>query len=103
RADAHQFAMFTLHPMLVLQGVPAFIDSQFSDSAHIIADMVVVMSEMHLASLEHVKEVEAALAAGLNVAVVVPEGTSGRTHKATSRLISHLQLKKGNEGDPSIW
>jgi hypothetical protein len=28
RADAHQFAMFTLYPMVVLQGVPAFVDPQ---------------------------------------------------------------------------
>ncbi|GIL95002.1 hypothetical protein Vretimale_1115 [Volvox reticuliferus] len=81
RADAQHFAMFTLHPMLVLQGVPAFIDSQHrtasSDWAHMIAcckNMVVVMSEMLLASPEHVREVEAALTVGLNVVVVVPEG-----------------------------
>ncbi|GIL63475.1 hypothetical protein Vafri_17524, partial [Volvox africanus] len=81
RADAHHFAMFTLHPMLVLQGVPAFIDSQHrnasSDWAHMIAgckNMVVVMTEMLLASPEHVREVETALAAGLNVIVVMPEG-----------------------------
>ncbi|KAG2448944.1 hypothetical protein HYH02_005701 [Chlamydomonas schloesseri] len=80
-AAGHPFALYTLYPLLVLQGLPTFVDpvgrALSGDWVHMIVscrNLVLVLSEGLLASSEHVKEAEAALAAGVNLLPVLPEG-----------------------------
>ncbi|KAG2444774.1 hypothetical protein HXX76_001517 [Chlamydomonas incerta] len=80
-AAGHPFALYTLYPLLVLQGLPAFVDpvgrALSGDWAHMIVscrNLVLVLSEGLLASAEHVREAEAAAAAGVNLVPVLPEG-----------------------------